>query len=89
MKDEIDNENVNVIKPTVKRLNDSKMTEIIHGFLTVIITHDQYIEAYKNIADIYRTITHNNLVSAGQMLSKRLRQVVNSGNENNQNSNCK
>ena len=88
MKEEINNENVKVIKPTLKRLNDSKLTEIMHGLLTAIITHDQYIEAYKSMSDIYGNITRT-LVSTAQMLSKRLKQIVSLGNENVQNANCK
>ena len=89
MSEEINNDNFKVTKPTLKRLNDSKLTEIAHGLLTVIITHEQYIEAYKSMVDIYGiTVTHT-LVSAAQMLSKRLNQIVNSGNDNVQNANCK
>ena len=87
MKEEINNQNVKVIKPTLKRLNDSKLTEIMHGLLTVIIAHEQYIEAYKSLADIYGAITRT-LVSAAHMLSKRLKQIVSMGNENVTNGNC-
>ena len=87
MKEEINNQNEKVINPTLKRLNDSKLTEIMHSLLTVIIAHEQYIEAYKSLADIYGAITHT-MVSAAHMLSKRLKQIVSMGNENVTNANC-
>ena len=88
MNNEIVNGDLKVVKPTLRRLNDPKLSEISHGLLSIIITHDQFIEAFKSIADTYGTVTRT-LVSAAQMLSKRLKQIVNLGNENVQNSNCK
>uniref|UniRef100_A0A7M5WVD3 Uncharacterized protein n=2 Tax=Clytia hemisphaerica TaxID=252671 RepID=A0A7M5WVD3_9CNID len=73
------------IKVKLKTLDTPGLTDIMTVVLTALIVHQQYLDLYKTTCDTYGVPTKN-LVSAAQMLSKRLKQVVNLGDPQNNSS---
>ena len=75
------------IKAKLKMLDSPGLTDIMTVLLTALIVHQQYVDLYKFTCDNHGLPTKN-LVSAAQMLSKRLKQVVNMTDPQNNSSKC-
>ena len=74
--EEILNGDLKPLKAKLKLLENSNLTDIATALLSTLIVNQQYTDLYKSVCESYGVVTKN-LVSAAQMLSKRLKQVVN------------
>jgi len=75
MNKEILNGELKILKPRQKLLKNFKISLFASYLLSTILVYEQYTEMFKNVKDIY-SMTTRPLVSASQMLSKRLKQVT-------------